>query len=164
MPNRPINESTINESDYSFYDVIILGAGGAGMMCAIQAGRRGRKVLLVDHSQKLGGKIMISGGGRRNFTNTGAGPSNYVSENPHFCKSAMSRFSPEDFIERVRAHSIPFHEKKLGQLFCDGSAQAIVDLLRTECENAGAAFLLGCPVHQVVQLAHPDSAPMGKAR
>ncbi len=119
------------------------------MMCAIQAGRRGRRVLLLDHSKKIGGKILISGGGRCNFTNTGASPVNYVSRNPHFCKSALSRFTSEDFVELVRSHGIPFHEKKLGQLFCDGSAQAIVDLLREECARAGAEFLLDTRVERI---------------
>src|SRR3954465_13067981 len=99
------------------YDVVILGAGGAGMMGAIQAAKRKRRVLLLDHSYKLGGKILISGGGRCNFTNLGASPSNYVSQNPHFCKSALSRFTSADFIELVRARKVSFHEKKLGQLF-----------------------------------------------
>jgi predicted Rossmann fold flavoprotein len=130
-------------------DVCIIGAGGAGMMCAIHAARRYRSVLLVDHSKKLGGKILISGGGRCNFTNTGAGPQNYVSRNPHFCKSALSRYKSNDFIEMVQEHQIPFHEKKLGQQFCDGSAQAIVDLLRTECEQAGAEFLLETRVEKI---------------
>src|SRR5687768_3278103 len=96
-------------------DVIIIGASGAGMMCAIHASRLGKRVLLLDHSKKLGGKILISGGGRCNFTNLGASPAQYVSQNPHFCKSAMSRFSPQDFIEMVQKHRIAFHEKKLGQ-------------------------------------------------
>lgn len=132
-------------------DVCILGAGGAGMMCAIHAARRYRSVLLLDHSKKLGGKILISGGGRCNFTNLGAGPGNYVSRNPHFCKSALSRFKPNDFIEMVQEHRIPFHEKKLGQLFCDGSAQAIVDLLKSECEQAGAEFLLETRIEKIVR-------------
>jgi predicted Rossmann fold flavoprotein len=131
------------------HDVIIIGAGGAGMMCAIHAARRGRDVLLLDHSRKLGGKILISGGGRCNFTNLGAGPANYVSNNPHFCKSALSRYPSENFIQMVREHGIPFHEKKLGQLFCDESAQAIVDLLKTECDRAGARFLLECRIIRV---------------
>ena len=114
--------------------VVILGAGGAGMMCAIEAGRRGRAPLLIDHASRLGGKILISGGGRCNFTNLGAGPANYVSQNEHFCKSALSRFTPLQFIELVDRHGIAFHEKKLGQQFCDHSAQDIVDMLRTECE------------------------------
>jgi predicted Rossmann fold flavoprotein len=131
------------------FDVVILGAGGAGMMCAIHAGKRGRSVVLLDHSKKLGGKILISGGGRCNFTNTGASPAQYVSKNPHFCKSALSRFEPEQFIELVRKHHIPFHEKKLGQQFCDGSAQAIVDLLKSECDDAGARFELECKIGKI---------------
>lgn len=134
-------------------EVLIIGAGGAGMMCAIHAARRGRRVLLLDHSKKIGGKILISGGGRCNFTNTGAGPANYVSRNPHFCKSALSRYPSESFVEMVRNHQIPFHEKKLGQLFCDGSAQAIVDLLQAECSEAGAEFLLDTRVERVERLA-----------
>ena len=124
------------------WDVVILGAGGAGMMCAIHAGQRGRRVLLVDHSSKLGGKILISGGGRCNFTNLGVSPQQYVSENPHFMKSALSRYLPEQFIEMVRRHGIAFHEKKLGQLFCDGSASQIVEMLRQECEEVKAQFWL----------------------
>ena len=119
------------------------------MMCALHAGRRGRSVLLVDHAPKLGGKILISGGGRCNFTNTGAGPGNYVSQNPHFAKSALSRYPSENFVEMVRAHGIAFHEKKLGQLFCDVSAQDIVKLLKTECDEAGAQIKLDCKVEKV---------------
>src|ERR1700722_806278 len=128
--------------DIQKVDVVIIGAGGAGMMCAIHAGKRSRSVLLLDHSKKLGGKILISGGGRCNFTNQGASPANYVSKNPHFCKSALSRYPAENFIEMVRAHQIPFHEKKLGQLFCDHSAQDIVRMLEAECADAGARFEL----------------------
>lgn len=135
-----------------YQDVIIIGAGGAGMMCAIHAGRRGRSVLLLDHAKKLGGKILISGGGRCNFTNTGASPAQYVSRNPHFCKSALSRYPSENFVEMVESHGIPYHEKKLGQLFCDGSAQAIVRLLKTECEEAGAEFKLDCEILKIEQL------------
>jgi predicted Rossmann fold flavoprotein len=134
------------------YDVVIIGSGGAGMMCAISAGRRGRSVLLLDHSQKLGGKILISGGGRCNFTNTGASPLQYVSRNPHFCKSALSRFRSEDFVQMVKEHGIAFHEKKLGQLFCDHSAREIVDLLKTECDQVGARFELSCKVKKVASI------------
>jgi predicted Rossmann fold flavoprotein len=131
------------------FDVIILGAGGAGLMCAIQAAQRGRKVALLDHASKVGGKILISGGGRCNFTNTGATPSNYVCENPHFSKSALSRFQPSDFISLVQKHGIAFHEKKLGQLFCDDSAVAIVDLLLSEVRESGAEIFLGCKINNV---------------
>jgi predicted Rossmann fold flavoprotein len=131
------------------WDVIIIGAGGAGMMCAIQAGRRGRSVLLLDHTEKIGRKILISGGGRCNFTNIHAKPENFHSANPHFCKSALSRFTPRDFIAMVEAHRIPYHEKKLGQLFCDRSAEEIVDMLLAECRRAKAEFKLACRILSV---------------
>lgn len=134
-------------------DVVIIGAGGAGMMCAIRAGRRGRSVVLLDHARKVGGKILISGGGRCNFTNLGAGPGNYVSRNPHFMKSALARFTPSDFIELVVAHGIAFHEKKLGQQFCDGSAQAIVTMLEDECRKAGAIFELSSEIRRVEKIS-----------
>jgi predicted Rossmann fold flavoprotein len=140
------------------FDVVILGAGGAGMMCAIHAARRGRHVALLDHSTKVGGKILISGGGRCNFTNTGASPNQYVSRNPHFAKSALSRFTPPDFISMVQAHGIAFHEKKLGQQFCDGSAQAIVDMLLAECNEAGAGFVLGCKIEGVNQISAEEGS------
>lgn len=133
------------------YDAIILGAGGAGMMCAIRAGRRGKRVLLLDHAAKLGGKILISGGGRCNFTNLGAGPANYVCRNPHFAKSALSRFTPADFIAMVEAHGIAYHEKKLGQLFCDGSAREIIALLERECAEAGAEIRLEAKIGSVTR-------------
>ena len=131
------------------FDVVVIGAGGAGMMCAREAAKRGRKVALLDHASKVGAKILISGGGRCNFTNLGAGPENYVSQNPHFYKSALSRFTPADFIDLVKEYRIPYHEKKLGQLFCDRSAKDIVDMLVTECEKAGAQFILGCKCEKV---------------
>src|SRR5579885_2239729 len=114
-------------------DVIIIGAGAAGMMCAIEAGKRGRKVVLLDHGSKLGKKILISGGGRCNFTNINAGPDNYLSGNPHFCKSALARYRPVDFIALVEKHGIAYHEKKLGQLFCDITSRQIVEMLQKEC-------------------------------
>ncbi|MBX9948138.1 MAG: NAD(P)/FAD-dependent oxidoreductase [Candidatus Obscuribacterales bacterium] len=133
------------------FDVVVIGAGGAGMMCAIHAGRRGRKVALVDHATVIGRKILISGGGRCNFTNIHAGPDNYVSNNPHFHKSALSRYSPGDFIEMVEKHKIAYHEKKLGQLFCDGSASQIVDMLVNECEKTGAQFFKGRIIKEVAR-------------
>ena len=136
------------------FDVVIIGAGGAGMMCAIHAGKRGRRVALLDHSTKLGGKILISGGGRCNFTNLGASPQQYVSQNPHFCKSALSRYRPEDFIQMVQNHNIAYHEKKLGQLFCDYSAQDIVRLLKSECDAVNAHFELGC---KILNVAHSNA-------
>ena len=115
------------------YDAIILGAGAAGLMCAARAGQRGKRVLVLEKAEKPGKKILISGGGRCNFTNLGAGPANYLSANPHFAKSALARYTPQDFIELVDSYGIAWHEKTLGQLFCDGSAQQIVDMLLAEC-------------------------------
>jgi predicted Rossmann fold flavoprotein len=135
------------------FDVIILGAGAAGLMCAIAAGRRGRRVLLLDHAPQAGAKILISGGGRCNFTNTGTVPERFLSDNPHFCRSALSRYRPADFIALVQAHGIAFHEKTLGQLFCDGSARQIVAMLLTECTAAGVDIRLG---HRVTELSRAD--------
>ncbi|WP_298302132.1 NAD(P)/FAD-dependent oxidoreductase [uncultured Erythrobacter sp.] len=115
------------------YDAIILGAGAAGLMCAAQAGKRGLRVVVLEKADKPGKKILISGGGRCNFTNVDAGPANYLSDNPHFAKSALARYTPQDFIELVNAHGIAWHEKTLGQLFCDGSAKQIVQMLLDEC-------------------------------
>jgi predicted Rossmann fold flavoprotein len=145
-------------STSNFYDTIILGAGGAGMMCAIHAARRGRRVRILDHAKKIGGKILISGGGRCNFTNLNAGPTHYHSQNPHFCKSALSRYRPDDFIQMVKNHEIPFHEKKLGQLFCDESAQNIVNLLVKECEDAGVEFLLECKIEKLYRKSDPPES------
>ncbi|MBS7540700.1 NAD(P)/FAD-dependent oxidoreductase [Ancylobacter lacus] len=125
------------------YDVVIVGAGAAGMMCAIAAGRRGRRVLVLDHARAPGEKIRISGGGRCNFTNIDAGPKNYLSENPAFCISALKRYSPRDFLALVQRHGIAWHEKTLGQLFCDGSARQIVEMLLAEMRDAGAELRLG---------------------
>ncbi len=118
-------------------------------MCAIEAGKRGRQVVLLDHSPKVGAKILISGGGRCNFTNMNIGPENYVSQNPHFSKSALSRYIPQDFIEMVKAHQIPYHEKKLGQLFCDRSAKDIVGMLEEECHKAGVQVYLNQQIASV---------------
>lgn len=128
------------------------------MMCAVHAGERGRKVALLDHSAKIGRKILISGGGRCNFTNINAGPGNYVSQNPHFCKSALSRYTPDDFVELVRQHRISYHEKKLGQLFCDGSAQSIVTMLLKECERVGAKIFADHSILQVDKLSQTAKA------
>ncbi|MBA2467127.1 MAG: NAD(P)/FAD-dependent oxidoreductase [Sphingomonas sp.] len=131
------------------FDAIILGAGGAGMMCAAVAGQRGRKVLLLDHADAPGKKILISGGGRCNFTNIHAGPDNYLSVNPHFAKSALSRYTPADFIALVDRHRIAWHEKTLGQLFCDGSARQIVAMLLAECTAGGVTVRLSSPVSEI---------------
>ncbi|MDA9177989.1 NAD(P)/FAD-dependent oxidoreductase [Candidatus Pelagibacter sp.] len=122
------------------YDVIIIGAGAAGMMCAIEAGKRGRKVLLIEHSKKIGEKIRISGGGRCNFTNLHTNPSKFISNNPKFVKSALSQYTQNDFIDLIKKHEIKFHEKKLGQLFCDQGAQQIIDMLLLECEKANVTI------------------------
>ena len=133
----------------SDYDVIVIGAGAAGLMCAIEAGKRGRKVLVLDHAKRIGKKILLSGGGRCNFTNINAGPENFISANPHFAKSALSRYTPADFIALVEKHGIPYHEKKLGQLFCDNSAKDIVAMLADECKQAGARILTRCDIDTV---------------
>lgn len=124
------------------FDVVILGAGAAGMMCAIRAGARGRSVLILDHAKAPGEKIRISGGGRCNFTNIHAGPKNYLSANPHFAKSALARYTPRDFLDMVERHRIAWHEKTLGQLFCDDSAKDIIQMLLAEMKAAGAGLEL----------------------
>lgn len=131
------------------FDVIIVGAGAAGLMCAIEAGKRGRSVLVLDHANRIGKKILLSGGGRCNFTNINAGPANFLSRNPHFCKSALSRYTAQDFIALVEKHGIAYHEKKLGQLFCDNSAKEIVAMLADECKQAGARILTRVDVNAV---------------
>tara|TARA_B100000989_G_scaffold116825_1_gene85997 strand:+ start:1672 stop:2862 length:1191 start_codon:yes stop_codon:yes gene_type:complete len=130
-------------------DVIIIGAGAAGLMCAIEAGKRGRSVLVLDHANKVGKKILMSGGGRCNFTNYHIGFDNYLSNNPHFCKSALSRYTQWDFIELVNKHNIPFHEKTLGQLFCDNKSRDIVNMLVAECDEAGVSIKLNTTIHSI---------------
>ncbi len=124
------------------WDVIVIGAGAAGLFCAIEAGKRGRRVLVLDNGKKIGRKILMSGGGRCNFTNIYASHQNYLSQNPHFCKSALSRYTQWDFISLVQQYQIPYHEKTLGQLFCDDSAKDIVELLSSECRKAGVQIAL----------------------
>jgi len=131
------------------YDVIVIGAGAAGLFCAIEAGKRGRRVLVIEHASRVGKKIAISGGGRCNFTNTGTTPQDFLSANPHFCKSALARYTPSDFIALVEKHGIAYHEKKLGQLFCDESSQQIIDLLLRECNDAAVSIRCDCRVHQI---------------
>src|SRR5262245_44097195 len=131
-------------------DVIVIGGGAAGLMCAIEAGRRGRSVLLLEHNDRLGKKILISGGGRCNFTNLAANSVNYVtSGSEHFCKSALARFTPADFIALIEKHRIAYHEKKLGQLFCDFSSRQIVEMLQAECNAARVEIRLNCRVQQI---------------
>ena len=130
-------------------DVIIIGGGAAGLFCAIEAGKRGRSVLVLEHSDRVGKKIAISGGGRCNFTNLNTGPDNFISANPNFCKSALARYTPGDFIALVRKHRIAYHEKKLGQLFCDESSREIIEMLLAECEAAGVSIRLNCLVQKI---------------
>jgi predicted Rossmann fold flavoprotein len=131
------------------FDVLILGAGAAGLMCAIEAGKYGKRVAVLDHSDKIGKKILISGGGRCNFTNIHCTPENFISGNPHFCKSALARYTPQDFLALVSKHHIPYHEKTLGQLFCDRSARDIVTLLEEECRASGVQIFLNAHVDKV---------------
>ncbi|MBX4967326.1 NAD(P)/FAD-dependent oxidoreductase [Rhizobium binae] len=133
-------------------DVIVIGAGAAGMMAAIRAGKRGRSVVVLDHARAPGEKIRISGGGRCNFTNINAGPKNFLSANPHFCKSALARFTPADFIAMIERHGIAWHEKTLGQLFCDDSAKDIIRMLLDEMRAAGAVLQLGTEISAVDRL------------
>lgn len=130
-------------------EVIIIGAGAAGLMCAIEVGKRGRSVLILDHNKKIGEKIRISGGGKCNFTNRNANPSNFISQNPHFCKSALARYTPTDFISLIEKHSIQYHERKQGQLFCDGSAEQIIRMLIDECRKVNAEIHTDCGVQVV---------------
>jgi predicted Rossmann fold flavoprotein len=131
------------------HDVVVIGAGAAGMMCASQAGRRGRRVVLIEHYDVVGEKIRISGGGRCNFTNVNAGPANYLSQNPDFCRSALARSTPAHFVRLVERYGIPYHEKKLGQLFCDRSAHAIIAMLKAECAEGGVEWRMPCAVQAV---------------
>lgn len=130
-------------------DVIIIGAGASGMMCAIEAGKRGRSVVLLDHADKLAEKIRISGGGRCNFTNLNTKPENFISANPHFCRSALARFTPQHFIDLLAKHDIRYHEKKLGQLFCDDGSEAIIAMLRNECDAAKVVAYKSCETYHI---------------
>lgn len=146
------------------YDAIIVGAGGAGLFCAMVAGKRGRRVLVLDHAKRPGEKIRISGGGRCNFTNLHAGPANFLSDNPRFCISALKRFTQHDFIALVKRHNIAWHEKTLGQLFCDGSSQQIIDMLLTECAKGGVRVELQTEVRHVAKAAEGFSVETSKGR
>jgi predicted Rossmann fold flavoprotein len=140
------------------FDVIVIGAGAAGMMCAARAGQRGRRVLLVDHAQKLAEKIRISGGGRCNFTNLHCRPEAFLSRNPHFCRSALARYTPRHFIELVERHRIGYHEKTLGQLFCDDSAAQIIGMLKLECQRGQVQWAMPASVEDVAPCAGEDGA------
>jgi predicted Rossmann fold flavoprotein len=133
------------------FDALILGGGAAGLMCAIEAGKRGRRVAVLEHADRLGKKILISGGGRCNFTNLHCQPENFLSSNPHFAKSALARYTPADFIALVEKHAIPYHEKTLGQLFCDRSAHDILGILEAECQHAGVSIFLNTKIEGVEQ-------------
>src|SRR5438093_8457818 len=131
------------------FDVLVLGAGAAGLLCAIEAGNRGRRVAVLERADRIGKKILISGGGRCNFTNIHCGPENFISANEHFAKSALARYTPADFIALVEKHHIPYHEKTLGQLFCDRSARDITDLLEAECRLAGVQIVLNSQIREI---------------
>ena len=135
------------------FDVIVAGGGAAGLMCALRAGQRGRRVLVLDHADTVGKKILISGGGRCNFTNLGTSPESFLSANPHFCKSALARYTQHDFVDLVNRHRIAWHEKTLGQLFCDGSARQIVAMLLAECDAAGVVVKAG---HRITGIERAD--------
>jgi len=136
------------------FDVIVVGGGAAGLMCAAVAGARGRRVIVLEGSNRIGKKILMSGGGRCNFTNLNSSPANFISRNPHFCKSALSRYTPFDFLELVERHGIPYHEKTAGQLFCDRSSKDIVALLEAECAAAGVSIVSHRPVGSVEAEGH----------
>src|SRR2546429_7508618 len=133
------------------FDVLVLGAGAAGLLCAIEAGKRGRRVAVLERTERAGKKILISGGGRCNFTNIHCQPENFISSSPHFAKSALARFTPADFIVLVEKHRIPYHEKTLGQLFCDHSAQEITGLLESACRDSGVKAFLNAQVREVTK-------------
>ena len=147
----------------SEFDVVVVGAGAAGLFCAAQAGQRGLKVLLLDHSDKVAEKIRISGGGRCNFTNLGATPAQFLSENPHFCRSALSRYTPQDFIQLLQRHQIPFHEKHKGQLFCDRSAEDIITMLLAECDAGQVTRWQSCNIQSVYYASPETGADAGAA-
>jgi predicted Rossmann fold flavoprotein len=131
------------------FDAIVVGGGAAGLMCALTVGQRGRRVLVIERANRVGKKILMSGGGRCNFTNTGTAPANFISANPHFCKSALARYTPADFIAMVERHSIAYHEKELGQLFCDDSSRQIVKMLLDECASGGVRIETSCEISRV---------------
>jgi predicted Rossmann fold flavoprotein len=148
MALAPAGEPETAIMTHSF-DALILGGGAAGLMCAIEAGKRGRRVAVLEYADHLGKKILISGGGRCNFTNLHCQPENFLSSNPHFAKSALARYTPQDFISLVEKHAIPYHEKTLGQLFCDHSSRDILAMLEAECQYAGVSIFLNTRIQQV---------------
>src|SRR3979490_3651010 len=134
------------------FDAVVLGAGAAGLLCASAAGKRGRRVAVLERADRAGKKILISGGGRCNFANLYCQPENFISADPHFAKSALARYTPADFIALVEKHRIPYHEKTLGQLFCDRSAYDVTDMLEAECQAAGVQVFLKCIVQEVARM------------
>src|SRR6478672_9736454 len=157
------NGKSLSSSSSTEKDVVVIGGGAAGLFCAIEAGKRGRRVVVLEHADRIGKKIAISGGGRCNFTNLFASADNFISTNPHFCKSALARYTPADFISLVEKHGIAYHEKKLGQLFCDGSSAQIIEMLLTEAREAGVEIRCGSQIQKVSGAAIPagDPAPSG---
>jgi hypothetical protein len=141
---KPLAEKIIHN-----FDALILGGGAAGLMCAIKAGKRGRKVAILERNERAGKKILISGGGRCNFTNLHCEPENFICSNPHFQKSALARYTPGDFISLLEAHRIPYHEKTLGQLFCDRSAHDVTSVLDAECNAVGARIFLNTKICEI---------------
>jgi predicted Rossmann fold flavoprotein len=146
------------------FDVVVIGAGAAGMLCAAEAGKRGRSVLIVDHASAPGEKIRISGGGRCNFTNIHASPKQFISKNPHFCISSLARYTQRDFIAKVERRGIAYHEKTLGQLFCDGSARQVIDMLVDEMRDAGVALRLGTAVNDIAKADTGFTLDLGDGR
>lgn len=140
-------------------EVVVIGGGAAGFFCAIEAGKRGRKVVVLEHADRIGKKIAISGGGRCNFTNLHTTADNFISANPHFCKSALARYTPTDFVSLIEKHGIAYHEKKLGQLFCDGSSREVIEMLLTEAREAGVEIRCGSLVRSVSRSAAGGSSP-----
>ena len=141
------------------FDVVVIGAGAAGLHCAGIAGQLGLKVLLIDHSEKVAEKIRISGGGRCNFTNRDTLPANFLSANPHFCRSALARYTPQDFIDLMQSHRIAFHEKHKGQLFCDDSSDDVIQMLLTECQRGSVVHWQPCAVGEVRPRAAAHTRP-----
>ena len=144
-------EAPLPHSAVHKFDAVVLGAGAAGLLCAIEAGKRGRRIAVLERADRAGKKILISGGGRCNFTNLHCQPENFISANPHFAKSALARYTPADFIALVEKHRIPYHEKTLGQLFCDRSAHDVTDMLETECQAAGVQVFLKSIIREVAR-------------
>src|SRR3982074_1389764 len=141
-------EARLPQTAIHKFDAVVLGAGAAGLLCAIEAGKLGRRVAVLERADRAGKKILISGGGRCNFTNLHCQPENFISANPHFAKSALARYTPADFIRLVEKHCISSHEKTLGQLFCDRSARDILEMLEHECREAGVSIFLNAKIHQ----------------